>query len=350
MNTNNDTRLKALADWAGRQTGLALLPDTIEVASADASFRRYFRIRSDRQVHPTVILMDAPPPQEDVRPFVDIASRLWKAGVNVPQVLAADVDAGFLALTDLGNTTYLSILDSNNARSLYEGAWQSMVRFQLSADTRSLPAYDRTRLVNEMALFPEWYCGRHKNAVLTDDERNDLEKVFGLLADDALAQSPVLVHRDYHSRNLMQVDAALAERAGWPAGPGILDFQDAVTGPATYDLVSLLRDAYIEWDKDQVLDWVIRYWELARKAGVPVVGDPAEFYRQFEWMGLQRHLKVLGIFARLYHRDGKSGYLKDLPLVLAYTRQVAGNFRVFSPLMRLLDRLDNIEVQVGYTF
>lgn len=350
MNTNTDSRREALADWARRQTGLALLPETLETASADASFRRYFRIRSERPTHPTVILMDAPPPKEDVRPFIDIAGRLLQAGVHVPQVLAADVDAGFLALTDLGNTTYLSALNPDNARMMYESAWQSMVRFQTAADTTGLPAYDRTRLIAEMELFPDWYCARHKQTMLTDDERNDLAQVFETLAADALSQPPVLVHRDYHSRNLMVPDALGSGLGDVPPGPGILDFQDAVTGPATYDLVSLLRDAYIEWDREMVLDWVIRYWELARKAGVPVVADPSEFYRQFEWMGLQRHLKVLGIFARLYHRDGKAGYLNDLPLVMAYTRQVAGAFRAFSPLMRLLDRLEAVEVRVGYTF
>jgi aminoglycoside/choline kinase family phosphotransferase len=350
MNTNTDTRLQALQHWAAEQTELGLQPDTLEVASADASFRRYFRLRSNSARHPTVILMDAPPPQENVRPFIDIAGRLWGAGVNVPQVLAADVDRGFLALTDLGNSTYLSVLSPDNARSLYQPAWEAMVKFQVAAPVAGLPAYDHDRLVTEMMLFPQWYCEKHRGIVLTDSERNDLQSLFENLARDALSQGGVLVHRDYHSRNLMQVDAELAEQAGWPAGPGILDFQDAVVGPATYDLVSLLRDAYIEWDRSDVLDWAIRYWELAKKAGVPVASDPAEFFRQFEWMGLQRHLKVLGIFARLYHRDGKDGYLKDLPLVMAYTRQVAQAFSVFKPLVRLLDRIDDTEVKVGYTF
>lgn len=350
MNTNKDPRKDALANWAGQQKTWAMEPDTIAPASADASFRRYFRVAASHPEHPSVILMDAPPGQEDVRPFIDIAGRLWDAGVHVPQILAADVEQGFLALSDLGNTTYLSVLKPDNARQLYEPAWNDMVRFQTAARVDGLPSYDRARLIAEMELFPQWYCGKHKQTELTDQERNDLTAIFNLLANDATAQPGVLVHRDYHSRNLMAVDPEVAERAGRLGQPGILDFQDAVTGPATYDLVSLLKDAYIEWDREQVLDWTIRYWELAKRAGVPVAQDPAEFFRQFEWMGLQRHLKVLGIFARLYHRDGKSGYLNDLPLVMSYTRQVAGAFRAFSPLMRLLDRLEDIEVKVGYTF
>lgn len=350
MNTNTDPRRQALAEWAAQQKNLGVQPETLAPASADASFRRYFRVSAGHVEHPTVILMDAPPPQENVRPFIDIASRLWDAGVHVPQVLAADVERGFLALSDLGNTTYLSVLAPDNARQLYEAAWVDMVRFQTAARVDGLPPYDRDRLVAEMELFPQWYCEKHKGTTLSTDERNDLTKVFDLLAADAMAQASVLVHRDYHSRNLMAVDPEVADRAGRLGQPGILDFQDAVTGPATYDLVSLFKDAYIEWDREQILDWTIRYWELAKRAGVPVAGDPSEFFRQFEWMGLQRHLKVLGIFARLYHRDGKSGYLKDLPLVMAYTRQVAGAFRALSPLLRLLDRLEEIEVKVGYTF
>ncbi|MCE2681011.1 MAG: phosphotransferase [Burkholderiales bacterium] len=350
MNTNTDARKNQLAQWAQTQTHLKLDGESIHPASADASFRRYFRANTSQPEHPTVILMDAPPPQEDVRPFIEIAQRLLAAGVNVPKVLAADVERGFLALTDLGNATFLSVLNNDNCRPLYKSACDALVTFQVSADTRGLPVYDKERLAAEMSLFPQWYVEKHMGCVLTAEENNDLQRIFELLATQATAQPGVLVHRDYHSRNLMFVEADLAAQRGWPAGPGILDFQDAVVGPATYDLVSLLRDAYVEWEKQETLDWAIRYWELAKKAGVPVDADPSEFYRQYEWMGLQRHLKVLGIFARLYHRDGKDGYLKDLPLVLAYTRNVAESFSVFKPLIRILDRLEKKEVKVGYTF
>ncbi len=348
---DHDVRLQELAHWLSAQTHLQ--PDVagLKPASSDASFRRYFRCGTGLAGHPSLILMDAPPPQEDVRPFIHVAQLLAAQGVTVPEVLAADTERGFLALSDLGNTTYLSVLNQANAKALYEDACTALIAFQ-HADTATLglPAYDEQRLIAEMQLFIDWYVIKHRQATLTDAEAADLQRIFLLLARDATSQGQVLVHRDYHSRNLMVVDSQSPAQARGQSNPGILDFQDAVVGPITYDLVSLFRDAYIHWPEEQVLDWSIRYWEQARKAGLPVDADPSEFYRQFEFMGLQRHLKVLGIFARLYHRDGKEGYLKDLPLVMHYTRHVAQRFSVLKPLIRLLDRLDDVTPTVGYTF
>jgi hypothetical protein len=351
MTNPADTRLASLTQWVSSQPDLHADVNTIAPASSDASFRRYFRLNSGLEAHPSLILMDAPPPQEDVRPFVAIAHLLAQAGVSVPQILAKDEAAGFLALSDLGNTTYLSVLSEGNARGLYTSAYEALLKIQLGtkADT-PLPPYDQTRLVAEMQLFPDWYAAQHCGKSLLDDEKNALAKIFELLAKDAMAQAQVIVHRDYHSRNLMVIETGSAAAVRREPTPGILDFQDAVIGPVTYDLVSLFRDAYIEWTDEQVLDWSIRYWEAAKKAGVPVHSDPSEFFRQFEWMGLQRHLKVLGIFARLYHRDGKDGYLKDLPLVMRYTRKVAERFSVFKPLVKILDRLVDVQPMTAYTF
>ena len=290
--------------------------------------------------------MDAPPAHEDCRPFVHVAALLRDAGVNAPEVLAQDFEQGFLLLTDLGDTTYLAALNAepDRADALYRDAMTALIRFQLASQPGVLPAYDRALLLREMELLPEWYIGKHKGMTLTTTQRNTLSQAFEVLLANNLAQPGVYVHRDYHSRNLMVVTDN-------PAGnPGVLDFQDAVFGPITYDLASLFKDAYIEWDEERVLDWVIRYWEAARKAGLPVSHAFDDFYRDFEWIGLQRHLKVHGIFARLHHRDGKDGYLKDLPLVMRYVRKVCGRYGVFVGLHRLLHEVEQIETQSGYTF
>ncbi len=334
-----DLRLTQLKHWLATVTSPALLPESLRVASADASFRRYFRIDGPDQA--SYIVMDAPPPQEDVRPFIHVADLFGKTGVSVPRILAQDAANGFLLLSDLGSTTYLQQLTVDSAPQLYLDAIDALVQIQMHSQPDVLPEYDRALLQREMQLFPEWYIGKHLSAALTDTQQADLAKVFDALLANNLAQPQVYVHRDYHSRNLMIL----------PEGnPGILDFQDAVYGPITYDLVSLLRDAYIQWDEEMVLDWVIRYWERARRAGLPVNPDIDNFYRDFEFMGVQRHLKVLGIFARLYHRDGKDGYLKDLPLVMEYTRKAAARYRELIPLIRLLDVLEQRGPRVGYTF
>ena len=335
----NDARLVQLADWLSGLTTPATLVDSLRPASADASFRRYFRV--DTQSGQSLIVMDAPPPQEDVRPFVKVAELFSATGVSVPTVLAQDTERGFLLLSDLGSTTYLKQLNPDTAHKLYLDAIDALIQLQVQSRAGVLPVYDRELLHRELMLFPDWYVTRHLKATLSDAQSADLNRVFDMLLANNLAQAPVYVHRDYHSRNLMVMEKG---------NPGILDFQDAVYGPITYDLVSLLRDAYIQWDEELVLDWTIRYWERARKAGLPVSHDVDAFYRDFEFMGLQRHLKVLGIFARLYHRDGKDGYLKDMPLVMDYTRKTAYRYKEFAPLIRLLDTLQENTTGVGFTF
>jgi aminoglycoside/choline kinase family phosphotransferase len=310
-------------------------------ASADASFRRYFRVSLPGR---TLIAMDAPPQHEDCKPFVHAAEVFGAAGVHVPRVIEQDLAQGFLLLTDLGNTTYLSALNQSTAADLYRDAMDALVRIQQASRTGVFPLYDEALLTREMSLFPEWYVSKHLNATLDDKQQAVLQKTFDTLNRNILSQGQVYVHRDYHSRNLMVCEAAVGEN------PGILDFQDAVYGAITYDLVSLLKDAYIRWEEEQVLDWVVRYWEKAKKGGLPVPQDISDFYRDFEWVGAQRHLKVLGIFARLYHRDGKDGYLKDLPLVMDYLRRACERYIELRPLVRLLDQLENRQSQVGYTF
>ena len=330
-------RLEHLENWLKLQ--LPDQPYTLAPASADASFRRYFRASlPDR----TLIVMDAPPAQEDCRPFIHVAKLFRDAGVNVPQILAQDLQQGFLLLTDLGHKTYLDALnaDESVADTLYMSAFTALIQMQLASRPAELPDYDEALLLREMRLFPDWYVSKHLQTELSGTQTEALNGAFSLILKSNLAQARVFVHRDYHSRNLMVSDSE----------PGVLDFQDAVYGPITYDLVSLFKDAYIHWDEERVLDWTIRYWEKAKKAGLPVSHDFAEFYRDFEWMGAQRHIKVLGIFARLYHRDGKENYLKDMPLVMAYLRKTCERYRELGPLLKLLDELENRQVVVGYTF
>jgi N-acetylmuramate 1-kinase len=328
-------RLQALQDWAARQLG----GDSLDIApaSADASFRRYFRVTAKGRDY---IVMDAPPAHEDCRPFVAVARLFGEAGVHVPEVLAQDMDQGFLLLTDLGDTTYLSALNDNTARELYLASNDALIRIQQASRPGVLPEYSRTLLTRELMLFPEWYVAKHLGVEMKDEQKAILDTVFERILANNLAQPQVYVHRDWHSRNLMVSDP----------NPGILDFQDAVYGPITYDLASIYRDAYIQWDEEMQLDWVIRYWEKARGARLPVPEDFGAFWRDFEWMGAQRHIKVLGIFARLYHRDGKDGYLKDMPLVMHYLRRVCERYDELKPLLFLLDGLENREVKVGYTF
>jgi aminoglycoside/choline kinase family phosphotransferase len=314
---------------------------TLAPASADASFRRYFRATQDDGT--TRIVMDAPPASEDCRPWLRVQKLFQDAGAHVPDVLAQDLERGFLLLSDLGNATYLQALNPENAVSLYADAIASLVRIQAASRPAVLADYDRALLRRELDLFPEWYLARHHRLELSTTEKASLETVFERILAVNLAEPRVFVHRDYHSRNLMHIGAA-GER-----NPGIIDFQDAVYGPISYDMVSLLKDAYIEWDEDLALDWLVRYWEQARKAGLPVADDFGEFFRDYEWMGVQRHVKVLGIFARLYHRDGKDGYLKDLPLVARYLRKACERYGELSPLRKLLDRVEDKVTVLGYT-
>jgi len=321
---HGDNRLAAVERWLAAQlpAGFTLAP-----ASEDASFRRYFRASLDDGR--TFVVMDAPPDKEDCRPFVHVAHLLRDAGVNAPEVLAQDLEQGFLLLTDLGTRTYLHELSPQNAALLFSDATDTLIKWQLATRTGELPPYDEALLLREMNLFPDWYLARHLKTDLSPARKADLEKIFELLTRSALAQPAVYVHRDYMPRNLMVSQP----------NPGVLDFQDAVIGPITYDAVSLVRDAFVSWEEEQVLDWTVRYWERAKKAKLPVDRDFGEFWRAFEWMGLQRHLKVLGIFARINYRDGKPKYLSDTPRFLRYAREVSKRYNALAPLLRLLDEL-----------
>ncbi len=331
-------RLGELEHWLGTlypRGGLTLVP-----ASADASFRRYFRVTVPGATPRTVIAMDAPPAHEDCRAFVKVAGLLAAAGLNAPQVLAQDLAQGFLLLTDLGPTTYLAVLDEGNADALFQDAIDALIQWQLASRPDVLPAYDAAALRRELELFPAWYVARHLGIELARDRSESLARTFALIVAANLAQPKVYVHRDYMPRNLMLASP----------NPGILDFQDALFGPITYDLASLFRDAYVSWPEERVLDWTVRYWEKAKRAGLPVHADFGAFYRDFEWMGLQRHLKVLGIFARLKHRDGKQGYVEDTPRFVGYVRAVCARYAGLGPLLALMDELEQRTPQAGYTF
>jgi len=336
----SDDRLAALAAFAASTIGTPAFGLT--PASEDASFRRYFRITPGApwRGHATLIAMDAPPPREDCRPFVHVAQLLATAGVHAPAVLAQDLASGFLLLSDLGDRTYLRALDATTASDLYSAATDALIRWQASTRGGELPPYDEALLMRELELFPDWYVKRHLGREITASQATTLRKAFRAILDNNLAQPVVFVHRDYHSRNLM---------VSTP-NPGVLDFQDAVCGPVTYDLVSLLRDAYVAWDEEQQIDWAVRYWERARAAALPVNADFGAFWRDFEWMGVQRQLKVLGIFARLAHRDGKRGYLDDMPRVMAYLRGACARYGALNPLLALLDELDDRAPAIGYSF
>jgi aminoglycoside/choline kinase family phosphotransferase len=336
------SRDQLLQDWvAQRFPGQNV---TIAPASADASFRRYFRLTLPEGS--TRILMDAPPDKEDCRPFIQVARLLADAGLSAPRILDQDLEKGFLVLSDLGRVGYLAALqaDDSLADHLMRPVLDVLVRWQLSSRPGVLPPYDEALLRRELDLFPEWFVGRHLGHTLDDSEKAVLESTFRFLLDSALAQPKVFVHRDFMPRNLMVVESEAT------LVPGVLDFQDAVYGPIAYDVVSLFRDAFISWDEERELDWVVRYWEKARDAGLPVRADFGEFWRDYELMGLQRHLKVLGIFCRLKYRDGKENYITDLPRFLAYARKTAGRYIALKPFLNLLDTLEGKAEEVGYTF
>ena len=312
-------RLEQLLTWLSGQPGLR--PDTLEQVAGDASFRRYYRVVDADGV--TRIVMDAPPEHEDCHPFVDVTARLETAGVHVPHIHAQDLEQGFLLLEDLGDIQYLDRLDQDSAARLYGDALDALLTFQSSAPSDDLPPYDEALLRFEMELFREWLCVRHLGLELDVQENVMLDAIFTRLVENALEQPQLFVHRDYHSRNLMLTDSD---------SPGIIDFQDAVRGPITYDLVSLLKDAYIRWPLVQVDQWVAEYRKQALESGLINEEQASQFQRWFDLMGLQRHIKVAGIFARLYRRDGKAGYLADIPLVLDYILEMAGRYPEFSGL------------------
>jgi aminoglycoside/choline kinase family phosphotransferase len=315
----------------------ALIAGSLRPASSDASFRRY--LRADLVTGGSVIVMDAPPAQEDVRPFVHVAGLIARAGLHAPRVLESDTTDGFLLLDDLGETLYLSSLqeaqangDSDRADALMRDAIAALVTWQCKLPGDALPPYDDALLRRELALFPDWCVARECQAVWNAAETATWQAACDQLVASALAQPTVAVHRDWMPRNLMVAEP----------NPGILDFQDAVHGPIAYDVASLLRDAFISWEEEQEIDWAVRYWEAARKSDLSVAADFGEFWRALEWMGLQRHLKVLGIFSRLKHRDAKPAYSADLPRFFGYAHKVATRYSVLRPLARLLEPLMGI--------
>ncbi|WP_234087141.1 aminoglycoside phosphotransferase family protein [Azonexus sp. R2A61] len=336
------SRDQLVNDWVAQrfpEQSVSLAP-----ASADASFRRYFRLTWPDGS--TRILMDAPPDKEDCKPFIHVAGLLAKAKLAAPRILDQDLDNGFLVLTDLGRIGYLDALnaDLSLADTLMRPVLDTLVQWQLSSTAATLPPYDGTLLRRELDLFPEWYVGRHLGIELADEDKVMLDRTFKFLINSALGQPKVFVHRDFMPRNLMVVESEET------LTPGIIDFQDAVYGPITYDVVSLFRDAFISWEEEQEIDWVVRYWEKARAAGLPVREDFGAFWREYELMGLQRHLKVLGIFCRLKYRDGKEKYSEDLPRFINYARKTASRYLQLKPLQNLFDRLEGNTELIGYRY
>ncbi|MDD2176159.1 phosphotransferase [Acidovorax sp. D2M1] len=328
-----------------------LLPATLRPASADASFRRYLRI--DSASGASRIVMDAPPDKENCQPFVQVQGLMAAAGLNVPQILAFDAPTGFMLLSDLGHQTVIERLNPEkpqDAYAWYQQATDVLLQWQTASQPGVLPAYDDALLRRELALFPDWYLAQHRAVTLDDKQQATLQSAFDAIVAHNLAAPSVYVHRDFMTRNLMA-----PSKAGAPLG--VLDFQDAVYGPITYDIASLLRDAFISWEEEFVIDITVRYWEKARKAGLLGArsasgwgDDFGEFYRAVEWMGLQRHLKVAGIFARLTLRDGKPKYLADAPRFMAYIRATANRYRQLGPLLKMLDQIEGTEPVVGFAY
>jgi aminoglycoside/choline kinase family phosphotransferase len=342
---SDPARAAAFGRWLDRiAPSHRLIPATVRLASADASFRRYFRIDTTGDAR-TRIVMDAPPDKENSAPFVEIAQRMKDAGVKAPQVLEWDAADGFLLLDDLGSRTMLDVIDPANAdanRPLYGQAIDALIAWQLASRPDLLPPYDKALLERELALFPQWYIGQHRGVAVEGKIKERLDRAFQAIVANNLATPSVYVHRDFMPRNLMVAESG---------GPlGVLDFQDAVYGPITYDIASLMRDAFLSWDEDFVLDITVRYWQQARKAGLPVHEDFGEFYRAVEWMGLQRHLKVAGIFARLTLRDGKPKYLADTPRFIAYIRATASRYTELTPLLRVIDEVEGAQPLVGFAY
>ena len=339
-------REAAFHQWLSRVAPThGLQPATVRPASADASFRRYLRV--DGAGGNSFIVMDAPPDREDCAPFVQVAALMAEAGLLVPRVLDWDAPQGFMLLDDLGRQTMIEVVDPQNPhanRALYERAVDALIAWQLASRPGVLPAYDQPLLDRELALFPDWYLQQHRAVELTEQQAQVLQSAFALIVQRNLAAPSVYVHRDFMPRNLMVPRDPAEQRLG------VLDFQDAVHGPITYDIACLMRDAFLSWDEEFVLDITVRYWQKAQKAGLPVDADFGEFYRAVEWMGLQRHLKVAGIFARLTLRDGKPKYLADAPRFLGYIRATTHRYRELGPLAKLIDEIEGSEAVSGYAF
>jgi len=360
-NLNSDQISTSNVTWAEPQRQLAciswlealaqthgLVPSSLRVASADASFRRYLRV--DTQAGASLIVMDAPPDKENCEPFVKVAKLMQLAGLKAPEVLAWHEAQGFMLLTDLGDQTMMSAIDVKNPQAnhaLYMQAVDALIAWQLSSKAGVLPPYDQALLNRELSLFPDWYLAQHRQIDVQGKIRNTLDSTFKMLVTRNLASPSVFVHRDFMPRNLMMP-------TGSDAALGVLDFQDAVYGPVTYDVASLMRDAFLTWEEDFVLDVTIRYWEKARKAGLLDFEDWHQdfgvFYRAVEWMGLQRHLKVAGIFARLTLRDGKEKYLADAPRFIAYIRSTAARYIELRPLLRLIEEVEGKDGVTGFAF
>ena len=344
----------AFQAWLAREApGHGLAPASVRIASADASFRRYFRIdRHDGAG--SLVIMDAPPAQENCAPFVHVAGLMQAAGLNVPRILAWDEARGFMLMSDLGPQTLMELIDREHPQAnlpRYLQATDALIVWQRASAPGVLPPYDEALLRRELALFPDWYLARHKGVAVEGKTRETLDKAFDVIVARTLAAPSVYVHRDFMPRNLM----IPTEPGTSPATQlGVLDFQDAVYGPVTYDVASLMRDAFLSWEEDFVLDVTIRYWEKARKAGLMDFedwhSDFGAFYRAVEWMGLQRHLKVAGIFARLTLRDGKPRYLADAPRFIGYIRATASRYRELTPLLRLIDEVEGLQAATGYAF
>ena len=348
-------REQAFQAWLATLTGPhSLDPSSVRPASADASFRRYLRIDRLDGHGDSLIIMDAPPDKENCQPFVHVQQLMQQAGLRVPEILAWDKAHGFMLLTDLGSRTLIEILDADKPRDAepwYRHAADVLLQWQQASRPNVLPAYDEALLRRELQLFPDWYIAQHRKVTLDDKQQAVLTKTFDLIVANNLQAPSVFVHRDFMARNLMLP----ADPASQPLG--VLDFQDAVYGPITYDIASLMRDAFLTWDEDFVIDITVRYWEKARKSGLIGANsasgwgdDFGEFYRAVEWMGLQRHLKVAGIFARLTLRDGKPKYLADTPRFIHYIRSTCSRYRELAPLLRLIDQIENIQPQVGYAY
>ena len=342
-----------------------LSPDTLRPASADASFRRYFRVDSSAA---SLIIMDAPPAQENCKPFVDIARLMAQAGLQVPDILAWDEAQGFMLLTDLGAKTMMEVINPHLSDDLaepnfdlYMQAVDALIDWQLASKPDVLPPYDEALLRRELALFPDWYLAKHKGVTLDKTQQAVLDNAFSLIVKRNLGVPSVYVHRDFMPRNLMVIEPKTADDK---RSLGVLDFQDAVYGPITYDIASLMRDAFLSWEEPFVLDITIRYWQKAVKVGL--LGEKSqigwgadlgeftqvlgEFYRAVEWQALQRHLKILGIFARLTLRDGKPKYLADTPRFINYVRKIADRYRELGPFLKLIDQIEGIETATGFAY
>ena len=368
-----DENLKSMVPWADPQRQMAcegwlaemahahgVRPETLRIASADASFRRYLRVNTVSGA--SLIVMDAPPDKENCEPFVKVAKLMKEAGLKAPEVLAWDAPQGFMLLTDLGDRTMMSAIDANKPQAnhaLYMQAIDALIAWQLSSRPGVLPPYDEALLQRELSLFPDWYLTQHRQLEVQGKMRSTLDSTFKMLVARNLASPSVFVHRDFMPRNLMMptnFDSGAGSGVGSSADTalGVLDFQDAVYGPVTYDVASLMRDAFLTWEEDFVLDVTIRYWEKARKAGLLDFEDWHQdfgaFYRAVEWMGLQRHLKVAGIVVRLTLRDGKEKYLADAPRFIAYIRSTAARYIELRPLLRLIEEVEGQDGVTGFAF